>query len=352
MTDRVCVRCKYNLRGLETGGVCPECGTAITSRKKTIRFADNLVDAPIGYIKLLAVGLGIQALMVVFFAFLIVFRGLGVFAAILMAGSAVGWACAAWIVTAKRPKTEQMAPDEILDSDRIRLIARLSQSIVVFGAGALWGAAYTGSGILAGLYGVLMVAALFGLVPMGIYLSSLADWAGETSVGARLRGSVWLLAVCGTLLVVLTVALQIALPFRLFLVIFATISGVSVLIGLVLFGVSVLQLALAATWAIQNAGQARERDIRMAEKRRRRALRDEARANEAAAAMAAAAPPPPESFADDPSVIPLDDGSGSQLEQKIEAVNSGGSRLPVDSMIERTISPDDDSQMYDLEPEG
>lgn len=353
-TDRPCIRCKYNLRGLEVGGACPECGTAISSGKKTVRFADNLVEAPIGYIKLIAVGLGLQAAMVVVFGFLLLFRGLGPIALLMLMGAAVGWAGGAWIVTVRRPKTERIVPDAILDSDTLRLVTRVSQGVCVLAALALWGLASTGHWAFAWLSGLLMVASMFGLIPMGIYLSSMADWAGDTGVGSRLRAGTWCVAVCGTFVVLGMLLLQIGFSFRLLVLWPTIIMGLFLLGGLALLGVSVLQLSIAAAWAIHNAREAQEREIRMAEKRRRRAMRDAARAHAAADALAATAPPPPESYADDPSVIPFDDGAGREIETRIDAVRSGGrpgSSVPVDSVRDRLSDPDDDSQAYELAPE-
>lgn len=352
-TDRPCIRCGYNLRGLETNGACPECGTAITQAKKSVRLADNLTDAPLGYIRLMAVGLGLQAGLVLLIGFLTIFRGLGMPGEILKIVAAIGWAGSAWIVTAKRPRTERIVADEILDSAKIRLIARVTQSVGVLAAFVGFGAWYFNSPIVAAVGGVLMLGALFGLVPLGVYLSALADWAGDTNIGTRLRGSVWCIAVCGTVMVALVLVLQLPVPFALLLAMVVTISGILVAGGLIIFGFSVLQLAMAAGWAIQNAVQAREREIRLAEKRRRRAMRDAARAHAADAAMAATAPPPPEAYADDPSVIPLAGGDtgGSDGGSAGDGRPTGRGPGAVESRMEATIDPDDDSQMYALEPE-
>ena len=36
-TERPCIKCGYNLQGLQVGGACPECGTAIANAKKSER---------------------------------------------------------------------------------------------------------------------------------------------------------------------------------------------------------------------------------------------------------------------------------------------------------------------------
>ena len=361
-TDRPCMRCKYNLRGLEVGGACPECGTAITSAKKSVRFADNLVDAPIGYIKLMAVGLGLQAGIVVTVAFLFIVGWAGgvaaVVAPLLFTGAGVLWFAAAWIVTMERPSTERIVRDEILDSERLRRVIRYTQGIGPAAAFVAWLGVLTGSGLIMGLAALLLVSALGALVPLGIYLSAFADWAGETGEGSRLRAATWCLAVGGTLSFGSWLVLQVNPPFSLLFNLFFIVALVVVVVGVLLFAWSVCVLAKAAGWAIHNSGEAMEREIRMAEKKRRRAMRDAARAHSAAAAFEANAPAPPEAFADDPGVIPFDgapaDRAGSETGTRVDAVAPGGQTgraVPVDSARERLSDPDDHSQAYELAPE-
>jgi hypothetical protein len=223
--DRECVRCGYPLRGLETNGKCPECGAAITSAK-TVRHADNLVDAPIGYIRLMAVGMGLLAGTIVFVALLLLVSRLysspGTYLLpriafhFLLTGAAGVWCGAAWIVTLKRPRTERIVRDPILDNAHIRLATRVSQGLPPLAALVSWGAAATGSAILGGLAGLLLVGALFGLVPLGVFLSAMADWAGETGEGGRLRAASWCIAVLGTLELVVVAVLLLGLPFAMF----------------------------------------------------------------------------------------------------------------------------------------
>ena len=351
--DRKCVRCGYNLRGLETTGACPECGTAITGGKKSVRLADNLVDAPIGYIRLMAFGMGLQASSVLVVAvqfFLPSTWAIGPLSVrgLLFTLGTLAWFGAAWIVTVRRPRTERIVFDPILDNRHIRLACRLTQGLAALAAMVAWAGFAAGWGWLQVIAAVLMLGALFGLVPMGVYLSSMADWAGETGEGARLRAATWCIAVLGTLEVFVWAVLKLNPPFSMFLAFVGVISGLLVFGGVVVFAWSVLMLAKAAGWAIQNAVEAREREIRIAEKKRRRAMRDAARAHAAEAAFAANAPPPPEAFKDDPSVIPLDDGAGfAEGDGRPTGRGPGGAEPRVDRSAER----DDDSDIYDLAPE-
>lgn len=71
-TDRACVRCSYNLRGLPTDGVCPECGTPVADSLRGYYLA---FAAP-KYLAALADGLGL------------VLAGIPVYATVLLGGAA------------------------------------------------------------------------------------------------------------------------------------------------------------------------------------------------------------------------------------------------------------------------
>jgi predicted RNA-binding Zn-ribbon protein involved in translation (DUF1610 family) len=370
MTDRPCIKCGYNLRGLQAGGACPECGTAITNAKKSVRYSDSLVDAPIGYIRLMAVGLGLQAGTILGITLLLIlsrFHNNGVplihplVQGVATLGAMVAWFAAAWIVTLRRPKTERVLADEILDNDLIRKLTRGSQSLALVATLVGWLGVATGFTLIKALAGLLMIGALFGLVPLGIYLSAFADWASETGEGARLRTATWCIAVCGTLEIVLLLVLKLNPPFALLLTFGVVMGGMVVVGGVLMFAFSVCMLAKASMWAIHNAVQAREREIRIANKRHRQAMRDAARAQAAAEALAADAPPPPESYRDDPSVIPFDEGdiplAGDEprvqrsahehhIDRKLDALRREGDPAgPPDA------DGGDGSEIYDLAPE-
>lgn len=309
--DRACIKCGYNLRGLETHGACPECGTAITPRRdRSKRFADNLVNSEMWYLKALALGLGLMAAAVVgtWVLWIGVWMGtipvaLGNIVALALA---LAWFVASWISTTERPHTESTVKDEILDSDPLRKAARFAQALAVLAVLADAARYWTGSPVFAALSGLVSVAFLFGLVPLGIYLSSLADWAGETNVGSRLRTAAWCTTVCGSLAVIASVALLMPVPFKLLIAGALTILSIIVLIGLVLFCASTVQLAHTAFWAITNSHQSQEREIRMAERKRRQAEADAARATAADIAMADTANPHQQAVLEDDSPIAVE----------------------------------------------
>lgn len=294
--DRPCLRCGYNLVGLETEGRCPECGTPITRRRAGDPFSDTLVNAPTRYLETLLIGLGLMAgaILLTWGQWILEWVGFlkPVISAWVSLGLALMWCAAAWIATVRRPQTDRTRPDDILDSRRLRLWTRAAQGLCV--AGSLLAVAHGSTGLVAFgvLSGLATVGFLFSLAPLGVYLSSLADWAGETGVGSRLRASAWCIACCGTLLVVSTLVLMIpGLRFKLLFAVGTTIFSIGVMAGLVLLCASILQLVNTTVWAIANAHQSRAREIRIAERKRRQAEQVAARADEATAAMAAVSNP-------------------------------------------------------------
>ncbi len=285
-TDRPCRSCGYNLKGLRNGLVCPECGTPI--RAPTVgRFANNMVDAPLGYLKQLRLGLGMLSASVVlgmvagiasFFSSVPLFPLVGLVCAPL-------WVGGTWLVTEGRPVEDNVPPDPILDHAKLRLTIRATQSICLLAAfllflgflaerasGTAIGAAppiyvvwLNGTGAVALLMSVLM------LVPFGIYLSALADWAGHGPVTMQFRVSAIIITVSGGAGLLASVPVIID-PFGSGIsAIIVVWAAILTLIAAGYFQVLVLRLANSVLWAVSNAKSGMERDARMAARRAREA---------------------------------------------------------------------------------
>ncbi|MEM7622290.1 MAG: hypothetical protein AAF235_03720 [Planctomycetota bacterium] len=276
--DKPCPKCEYNLRGLAFGGNCPECGTPIRRSVKR-RFADNLTDAPMWYLRTLAIGFGIAAsglVVATLWSGINAFRSFqGVPAApSLTAGVYLvcfaGWIAGVVIAKTARPLTDITVRDDILDNKKIRLAARALQSLTLGAIAFAWGGAVFASPILGGISSLLVVASLFGLVPLCVYFSSLADWAGESGIGSRFRTAAWCLSVCGSTAVVTGLLIAIpGVPAKLLITIVFVLAFGLTLVGIFALFASVLQLAMTCFWAMQNAVVAQERAIRLEEKRAR-----------------------------------------------------------------------------------
>src|SRR4051812_27902691 len=57
--DLACRRCSYNLKGLKSPGICPECGTHFNAGR---RYASNFTDAPLASLHVQARWIGLMVL--------------------------------------------------------------------------------------------------------------------------------------------------------------------------------------------------------------------------------------------------------------------------------------------------
>ncbi len=366
--DRPCRKCGYNLRGLRAGDRCPECGTAVSeSKRKSDRYADNMTDSPMWYLVVVAcgsvaMGLALFGSIGLMIAERAASSGWNPLSPLLVAVAggliAVAWVAGVWLATMKRPHGEHTIRDVILDSRTLRWVTRGVQLFLPLAIGLRYAATATGADWAGALAGVATLGWLYGIAPLCVYLGSLADWAGDTNAGGRFRSSAWALAVMGTLALVLGLFISMPVQFKLLLTLAAVMCLLGVGAGVLLFVAGVVQLTVNSVWAVQNSGEARAREARLAEKRRRQVEHDiardrerEARAIRQMEAMDAAAPPAPE----DELPIPI----GDNLHRRDERGSAGaaGSDTP-DALYrprprgEHVIAPASDGTGYDLEPEG
>jgi hypothetical protein len=249
-------------RGLPAGGRCPECGHPIRRRGRDRRFTDNLTDAPLFYLKTLAFGL---ALMGAAFAAVVVGNLMRAASArspllgLMVVGlAALGWWVGVFIVTAQRPLSEHTVRDPMLESLWLRRVNRVMQ--------LGWGLAVllallqvrTGAPAVGYVAQAAFMMAWFGLVPLAVQMSSLADWAHDTGVSERFKVSAWAMAFFG--IVNQTGALVLLgagrTPWAGLIGIAAFWSGLIAVIGQIVFIFSVYQLLVIAGWAIRNASTA------------------------------------------------------------------------------------------------
>lgn len=319
-SDRACPKCGYSLRGLKVGGRCPECGHPIS--RPPARFTDALADAPMRYLKVLAVGLMLMA-------------GAGVGGAASMglarsghglSGSAwavtlsLAWWVGAWIVTRPRPHTENTLHDALLDSSRLRLAVRVSQLAWPAAAAgwllvALAPIVTPGPAPIAGA--VVLVApspledfgrrlaliaepvGFLSVVPLSLLLASLADWAADSALAERFRASAWGVAVGGGLGVLGLLAAGSAGTIMGVIGIIGMITLALAMLALVIFVIGLVQLAAEAVWAVSNAHNRLAVEARLAARREaefRRMDRRSARAEAARRKAGSRATRPPASF--------------------------------------------------------
>ncbi|MEQ8769826.1 MAG: hypothetical protein RIB60_04880 [Phycisphaerales bacterium] len=257
--DRECPNCGYNLRGLSKGGTCPECGRKIGG-KTASRYRDNLTYAAPSYLRTLCRGLWIMAASLPILPFSLCF------AAAAPIGSGV-WALGAWIALTKRPLTDDTRPDAVLDSDKLRAVARWMQLPLVVGSVLLWLGMQVTAGtpvatILGVLAGLSLLAGVVGYIPLSIYLTAIADWASHESAAGRLRASAWFMCVLGA-----GMAVCFGVPVLRF---FGLWLFVAWLTSVVVFLVTIVQLANAVQWAVKNQRYAEGSAARVAQRKAKR----------------------------------------------------------------------------------
>ncbi|MBL8759788.1 MAG: hypothetical protein JNL50_00655 [Phycisphaerae bacterium] len=297
--DWTCLKCGYSLVGVRVGGKCPECGTIIVPPKSSATRDDFMTNAPVAYLKGMAAGY-----------FLMMVGGVGMIVSawaakanaqawwmvlgVLLAGT---WWAGVFVVTQARRSSVRPHAEMVEEWRRTRLANRVTQALwpAAFALGATGmfvhqaamaaamasptatvgglGAMPGGTIALYGLAGLCVLVASLGLVALCVQLSDLADWAGDTGLGNRLRVAAWGLAF-GIPTVVFS-PLVVSIPGvpgpLLFLLQMMFVLAIVTLIGCSLMFVTCLfSQCSMAFWAVRNSITGLERDIRVATKKAKR----------------------------------------------------------------------------------
>lgn len=284
LEDRHCAKCNYTLRGLWVGDPCPECGREIPP-KRTRRLDDTMTDAPIPYLKraaavftALAVG-ATAAIATRLLHGILQIPG----SAVLAIGLGIAWCAVVWLATKPKPPRDSSTANPASEMPRWRLAARLTQLGWVLGPFVWligWMLGATGGGLQAARFGSALfeTIAMFGFVPLAVWLATFADWARDDALGGRFRAAAWLTTV-GALYFVGQAALA-ARPILGGLASLLAIVGfwalVGALVGQVIFFVSLLQLAGLANAAVGSAQRAEEAARRILARKTETAGRPEA----------------------------------------------------------------------------
>lgn len=290
-TDRTCVKCGYNLRGLSIGGVCPECGRKIQSHKHLPRYADQMIAAPMPWLRgfslgtlLLAIGGTGMVLSAVACMFITlpaappVGGGGGswqeamlwlppIFAAI--------WSVGVFFTMRPRPVTPATLEDPSREWRRARLAAQASQPFWLIGF--ILAVIATGPGVAGVLsawvaLGSIAIAAA-GCGPLFYILSNLAYWASDTGLADRLRICAWSIGVATVLLLLILSGLgRLRVGGFAGNLVFAFLFFIGVVIPLVHTPICLWQLSAMGGWVVVNSATAGARDDRL----RRKAERERA----------------------------------------------------------------------------
>lgn len=272
--DRECDHCGYNLKGLQPGGKCPECGRPI--RQRSSKTSGTIMDeAPMHFVKKLRFGFLLSSTGIVLTVLSVFTPGtvevaIDIFAALL-------WILGIYFITLPRPNRESIRKDRVLDNDRFRLIVRLLN--ITWPAEALIGAAIfslqnstTGGGgimlgLLAGFGALISVAAWVSMIPTSVYLAELAYWTSNNNLADRLRGCAWILAVVGTITALLT-GLGIALGST-SLIFVAAFPSIIIFFTVIVYNFTFLQMTHVMHWVVNNQDHASGSFERKEERRKR-----------------------------------------------------------------------------------
>jgi len=266
---RSCSNCDYDLHGLPFGSRCPECGAGIRRRGAKMHVNDTLTDAPIGYLRTLGIASFVMvgtaaAAPVLFVLAQSTHSTLFVVLTLVACG---GWLGAVMVATEPRPFKPGMSTNPKRELVAVRLLARLTQgSWLLVALCALLSAATPGSATQMAVAAlVLTLVGVAGFLPLAMWLAHLAEWASHTALGARFRIGSFVVVSCGALTAasfVLGVSTGVSGSV---LILVGLITLVAACIGLIVILVSLAQLALMMSWAINRARYAIDRDERLAE---------------------------------------------------------------------------------------
>jgi hypothetical protein len=195
--DVACVKCGYNLVGLMSDGICPECGRKIKIRSRDLpRYGDSLVLAPMTWLGVLATGS-----LLLFISSLGVFASLGVAAWLAGKGVIAGpliagvfgimWYIGVWLVTRPRPVTPVTTVDPNKEWFSMRWSARITQTFWFITAVLLAAYAKTSEPALGWAAIPSFVVAALGLIPLCALVSNIAYWGSDTTLSSHFRACAW-----------------------------------------------------------------------------------------------------------------------------------------------------------------
>mgnify|MGYP006279483979 FL=1 len=293
-----CPHCNYSLRGLHATGRCPECGSHYDISNKRRGPRDRLGDAPLFYLRRLTIAslaagtAGLVALAALFVGWV----GSNPIPAILGLLAHLAYTAALTVVALPRKRGAGAPPlpfpasrewlslklfgigGQLLLIPTI-LLAAISASLTTSAQtpptpGAAPAAQATWLTATLDTTAVLCFAAYFAsFFPLGFLLANYADWADDDSLASKLRGAGWIVGVLGPFAVIAQAVFSIGIGgiVGFAALVGAILASLATIVALAFFPVACLLFASTCQWAKRNKDEERERDARLAERRKRAA---------------------------------------------------------------------------------
>lgn len=269
-----CRYCGYNLQGLLSNGACPECGRPIKPRVDPRFGDDSLTDAPLGYLRILALGANLMLAGWLGMAIGILALASRATAAmsIVYAGSAIAWWVGVMVVARPRPPTELTTRNRAGEWLGLRLASRFTQAFWVLSGGMMIAA--TAGGGPAWLSGAAIGAGAIasgGMIAVCLFVANLLDWAANLTMALTLRRVTVLIWLVPGSLVFLTGGLVPAAMAVLGgpqspVVLIMLVLGVAVSLPSLIFSWCMWDFRQTATWAVANYQDAEAKDRRFIER--------------------------------------------------------------------------------------
>ncbi len=253
--DQACFGCGYNLRGLQVGGSCPECGAPIQFRHLA---RDLLTEAPLPEIRKLRSGFHLATLVVLLFPVPLIAAAMGqtleiTCIALLMVG--VLWVMASRLLTPSL-SAPGAARRGFTDSASLRLAARWLQlgwptaALLILATEVmpmtLWSDRILMVSTLASL-----LAGVAGLVMLSVLMEHLAEWCRNELAQQLFTFTAWTLPICTAGLLMSL----IATPFLL-LTCSLTLFWIAALVG---FFLGLCSVGRSVSWSATHADEALDR---------------------------------------------------------------------------------------------
>lgn len=344
-TDRSCTGCGYNLRGLKLGGNCPECGRIVTNAAKPRSQQHYLGEAPGKYLAILGLGLLVMGMGGLAMTFMVIAPSV---ISLLSGGPLVG--DTRWILLATLMLVAWLGGLGVLMIPRpihtaanagksggyewsiLRLLAVASQicwiGVLVFGALSY----HTGFAPLRWTAFLAWIVAAYGMSAVALLIEKYADWASDAGMARRMQVASSMLAILLSVILVAVFLDALGTGFGRLLMAFALVVGAGWVVMAVMMAFACVQLASGVRWAVVNAREARNRDIRIAE----RAVRAK---RQAAANIGV------------PGALPVDEAMLAEVVQRHEnmPLPTEEEQASIGSRHQKVIRPVEDADPYALE---